>query len=197
MKTAYRAYCRSVNQASCAPWAMVIAVFLMLAFVLGVGHAVETHASETIAVARGTAAALLCASAAVIGLTLLRLTAGARGTHFSYHVGVIPQPERVIIGEHADGSPATAEVGSYTWKIRPPAPERVPGKSDLVSQRAAEDEAAGLIQRDGNRVKWTADATSMKADADALADDNMEILVNRHGTVFECAEPPADLLEGP
>lgn len=199
MRAIYRAYCRSVTQANCAPYVLLGAVVLMCVLVLGIDRFAVAHLTQVITVARDTAAVILCGIAAVLLARSARAVATAKGTHYSYHLRVfpVPAPGRIVIGEHADGTPATADVaaGAYTWKIRPPAPGRVPGKSDLVSQWAAGDEAAGLTGRDGNRVKWTADATEMAADADALRDGDMEVLISPRGSIFECND--ADLLEGP
>lgn len=180
MRTIYRAYCRSVTQANCAPYAIVIAVVVMCMLVLGIDRLVAEHLAQVIAVARDTAAVVLCGIAAILLARSAQAVAAAKGTHYSYRLRTIgkpaPAPGRTIIGEHADGTPATAEApaGSYTWKIRPPAP----GKPDRVTPLAA-------------------DMAGMAAEADALRDGDMEVLVSPRGSIFECNDADADLLEGP
>jgi hypothetical protein len=188
MKAVYRAYCRSATQANCAPWVMALAVFLMLALVIGVDRFVAQHLPQIIAAARDAAAVVLCAIAAALLARTATAVAKARGSHYSYRLRTIskpvPAPGRFVIGEHADGTPATADVTpqpvrvtrpgqpAYSYTLHEPL-EHVPGKSDLVTPVAA-------------------DMAGMSADADALRDGDMDVLVSPRGSIFECNDADAE-----
>jgi hypothetical protein len=186
MKAIYRAYCRSCMQANCDPRGIFIAL-VIFAVAFGLRQAVVMHESTIVHGFLVVAATALSLAAGFLLIQAMRTVVRAVGQHYApaCPVPAAPAPGRVIIGEYADGSPATAPVPvpvsrpgepAFTYTLREPL-ERVPGKSDLVTPRVA-------------------DMAGMAAEADALAHDDMEILVSRHGTMFECAEP-ADLLEGP
>ena len=181
MRTVYRAYCRSVTQANCDPRGILIALVLF-AVAFGVRQEVITHESAIVHGFLVLAATVLSCVAGLLLIQAMRTVVRAVGQHYAPACPV-PASQRALIGEHADGAPATAGAApqpvpvsrrgepAFTYTLRPPAETTV----------TAADAAA---------------LAGMKADADALADDDMEILVNRHGTMFECAEP-AELLEGP
>jgi hypothetical protein len=226
MKALYRAYCRSTASAQCAPYVMLAAVIIMAVVIIGVRAAVTEHFAGLIMAGRDAAAAVCCGLAAVTGIRICRAVAAARGTHYSYRVTTVPEPGRLVIGEHADGTPASVPVparpGEPAVGFRPRPAEQVPGKSDLVSQWAAQDEAAGLIERDGDRVRWAgdvppltetgadqapepllhraargaaatpADAAEMAAHADALRDGDLDFVVTERGNLFELDQAETD-----
>jgi hypothetical protein len=176
MKTLYRAYCRSTASAQCAPYVMLAAVIIMAVVITVVRGAVTQHFAGLVIAARDAAAVTLCGLAAVTGIRICRAVAAARGSHYSYIVRTFPAPEpgRVLIGEHADGTPVSVPVPvSYTLRQPEPEHERVPGKSDVLTPLAG-------------------DLAEMAAEADALRDGDLEPVVSTRGGLFVLGETGGD-----
>jgi hypothetical protein len=188
MRAIYRAYCRSVTQASCNPGAIGIGLaVLVLAYLAhGLIGTVIAHESAIVHGFLVAAATILSCVAGLLLIQAMRTIVRAVGTHVS---PACPVPVRakpataaapagtVPLGVRRDGTPVTADVpaGSWTWKIRPPAGERLPGKSDLIT--------GGKLDRPVPVLK---DMAGMHADANALRDGDLDFAVH-HGDIYEMA----------
>jgi hypothetical protein len=194
----YRAYCRSATQASCNPASIGIGLaVLVLAYLAhGLIGTVISHESAIVHVFLVAAATVLSCVAGLLLVQAMRTVVRAVGTHVS---PACPVPARsrtataaapagaVLLGVRRDGTPVTADVpaGSYTWRLRPPADERLPGKSDLVTGKVNWDamRLAQSLPPDPDAVE----AAAMNAEADVLADDEAGIVVSEHGGIYVLA----------
>jgi hypothetical protein len=166
MKVIYQAYCRSVTRMQCTPWVTVIAVFLLLALVIGADRFIAQHLQQIRTAGKDAAAVALCVIAARLLVVTARVVAAARGTHYAYHLRTVPAtaPRGSIIGERADGSPATTLV-----------PVSRPGEPAFTCTLKPAEAAA--------------------MNADALRDGDMEPVVSTRGNLFalndaEAADAP-------
>lgn len=178
----YSGWCqRQASAARCSPLVTGVAGAFVLVVVLGGYAEIRVHLAGFLQGVRDVAAMAACTVALVLARGAMRVVAG------------VPQPPApeyespVILAARGD---ALADA----WCELPATREEAEAALDALRAGCAARQALPvpvpvLADEDGQAPEVPEGAPGMAAEAEALADGLLGVVVSAHGTIYELAEP--------